>query len=147
MRSPPKYLFRQLLYSQHKHLPPSNAHIPCGLQANMPEEAHGICALAVPAFQITETSWQVCDYRVNLVIRNPNSVTLTQQLGHIHVTSHSYTQQIRLSFPYRRGFRPLRYWLMWAFFYGLNSLSSRSPRLSSISRAFTPLPPSVWYSA
>jgi hypothetical protein len=26
--------------------PPARAHIPCGLQAGVPEDAHGICALA-----------------------------------------------------------------------------------------------------
>ncbi len=29
---------------------PASTHIPCGLQAGLPEEAHGICALAVLTF-------------------------------------------------------------------------------------------------
>jgi hypothetical protein len=30
---------------------PASAHIPCGFQGNVLEEAHGICAVAVPGFQ------------------------------------------------------------------------------------------------
>jgi hypothetical protein len=60
MRSPPK-----IFYSSNFYIPctnicshPANAHIPCGFQAMQAGEAHGICALAVPVFQIADTRWQ-----------------------------------------------------------------------------------------
>ncbi|MCX7220275.1 MAG: hypothetical protein NTY70_15500 [Burkholderiales bacterium] len=31
---------------------PASTHIPRGAQASVPEEAHGICAVALPGFEI-----------------------------------------------------------------------------------------------